>query len=346
MSWCLALVPLILSAGPQMGPLDAGAERVYFRRDGSLMVFDLVREDLRTLWPARSPEDTDPPAVSRDGRTVYFSQAGNIWALERSAPMPARLTTLGRPRDEVGTHCDLPLPSPDGAWLAYRARTGAGDELRLLDLTSGEDRALARVDAWEVCWAPDGSLVYTADQRLWRRQPPGSEPRPVTTDPAAALPHSAPHYAADGQLYFVAAGQPQVLWPDGRLEPAGATDGATRLLPGPRAWPLAIERKLVEPERTWTEVALVTADAAAPRTLVTTAVTKGHGGHVAPLGWLADGRLLVVRDFAASDRKLYAVDPATAKGALVFHAQDRDSGFVLWHAPAPATSPTRVGLGG
>jgi len=84
-----------------------------------------------------------------------------------------------------------PIPSPDGKWLVYSTRHDARQALKLLDLSTGEDRWLTmdvqRDDSQgggardrdvypKSAFTPDSkSLVTSFDGRLWRVAVPGGE---------------------------------------------------------------------------------------------------------------------------------------------------------------------------
>ena len=333
----IGLVPLLLGGAPQSGADTQLAQRIYFRRAGSLMVFDLARREQQTLWPQRSPDDDDAPAISRDGQTVFFVQGGNLWALASDSVAPRRLTTLGRPGTAPGDapRCDLPLPSPDGRWLAYRASVEEGrPQLRLYDLTTDEDHVLAEVDDFAIAWSPDGGLVYAAGGRLWRRNPPDSMPRPLIPDFAAEGRQAAPRYARDGRLLFTCDGQPMVRLADSRVMPAAAmATGTTRAWPTPCSQQVALERTLFDPRdqgRSWTELSLVDPTTRRARPLISTYTNTGRGGRAEMLGWLDAERLLVLRDLYENCRKVYAINTMTAQADLVLKGQDRDAGFAVW----------------
>ncbi|MBI5834610.1 MAG: hypothetical protein HZB16_20110 [Armatimonadetes bacterium] len=313
------------------------AQRIYFRRAGSLMVYDLARREQQTLWPQRSPDDEDAPAISRDGHTVFFVQGGNLWALASDSTTPRRLTSLGRTGDEAeqAPRCDRPMPSPDGHWLAYRVvRPGDRPQIRLYDLTTDEDRVIAEVDDFSVSWAPDGGLVYTAGGRIWQRNPPDSMPRPLIPDFAAEGVQAAPHFARDGRLLFTCDRQPMVRLTNGRVMTAAilATD-TTRAWSTPRGEQVALERWLTDPRdarRSWSELSVVDPTSRRPRVVMSTYAASGRGGRAEMLGWMDAERMLVLRDMYENCRKVYAVNAVTARADLVLKGQDRDAGFAVW----------------
>ena len=145
---------------------------------------------------ADQPRDTWSSAMgaapSPDGSQLYFAQhIGNLdteipgWTVQRmdlaSGDTETVIKAVER-RGDAGGSFFRPLPSPDGRQLAYASRHRGQTELRLRNLETGEDRLLRypvqrdQLQATSVQdllprfdFTPDGrSLVYTADNRLWR----------------------------------------------------------------------------------------------------------------------------------------------------------------------------------
>jgi Tol biopolymer transport system component len=142
----------------------------------------------RTGWQ----KDNGEPAVSPDGRYLYYSKDvtpgttfeynkdpnGTIYAIIR------RDLVTGRERRAVSVQGGSVAPrvSPDGRTLAYIRRVRLKSALFLRDLESGRDRQLfGRVDkdlqeAWAIhglypqyAWTPDGrSIVIWGEGRIWR----------------------------------------------------------------------------------------------------------------------------------------------------------------------------------
>lgn len=149
-------------------------------------------EGLQLTRKKNDQQDLGEPAVSPDGRYVYFSEDitpgpyfeynknphGTIYAIKR----------LDRQSGEIRTVVDTaggavrPQPSPDGKQLAFVKRVRDKSVLHLLDLPSGQARPLwdglsrDMQEAWAIFgpyanygWLPDASaLVVWAQGKLWR----------------------------------------------------------------------------------------------------------------------------------------------------------------------------------
>lgn len=79
-----------------------------------------------------------------------------IYRYDFVARAETRLTTSQRPKH-------MPVHSPDGKWIAYAC---GDDEIRLIGVASGEDRAFVRatLDHSQFAWSPDSAwLVFTAE---------------------------------------------------------------------------------------------------------------------------------------------------------------------------------------
>lgn len=142
----------------------------------------------KTSWQ----KDQGEPAVSPDGRYLYFSKdvtPGQTFEYDKNpyqtiyAIMQRDLRTgreralVRRPGGSVA-----PRPSPDGRRLAFVRRVGTRSVLHLRDLATGEETAIFdRLDkdlqeAWAIhgvypqyAWTPDGrSLVIWGGGKIWR----------------------------------------------------------------------------------------------------------------------------------------------------------------------------------
>ncbi len=132
--------------------------------------------------------DVNEPALSKDGRWIYYSQSGDfdynknvyqgIYAVRRID----RTTGKSEPvSDGAGGAC-RPRPSPDGKSLAMIRRVGLKTALVLRDLEHGTERVLFdgldhdTMETWSIhgtfpgyCWLPDSqSLVIWAHGHLTR----------------------------------------------------------------------------------------------------------------------------------------------------------------------------------
>jgi len=149
-------------------------------------------EGLQITTRTSIQKDAGEPAISPDGRTLYYSKDvtpgqnfeynkdphGVIYAIvERDLRTGKERTVTSRPGGAVA-----PRVSPDGKTLAFVRRFGTGSELVLRTLPTGEERRLfTKLDkdlqeAWAVHgvyaqydWLPDGSgLVVWGQGRIWR----------------------------------------------------------------------------------------------------------------------------------------------------------------------------------
>jgi dipeptidyl-peptidase 4 len=172
------------------------------------------------------PGEEDLPAEERARRERAREQAGGVtaYATDRELTMAAfalsgRLfvTELDKPDNQVrpldaATPVFDPRPDPTGRRVAYVA----GRALRVVDVTSGEDRALAEPEGEQVSygqaefvaaeemqrmrgfwWAPDGEAVLAArvddaPVRRWHIADPANPERPATevAYPAAGTPNA------------------------------------------------------------------------------------------------------------------------------------------------------------
>lgn len=137
-------------------------------------------------------QDLGEPAVSPDGRYVYYSEDVSpgpffqynknphdvIYAIKRLDRQTGETTTIvGTPGGAV-----RPQPSPDGKSLAFVKRVREKSVLHVVDLDSGDVRPLwdglshDMQEAWAIfgpyanfAWTPDSaSLVIWAQGKLWR----------------------------------------------------------------------------------------------------------------------------------------------------------------------------------
>ena len=137
-------------------------------------------------------QDLGEPAVSPDGRYVYFSEdvsAGPFFQYNKNVhDLIYAIRRLDRETGEIETLVATPggavrpQPSPDGKMLAFVKRVRERTVLHLLDLESGDVRPLwdglshDQQEAWAIFgpypnfdWTPDSqSIVIWAQGKLWR----------------------------------------------------------------------------------------------------------------------------------------------------------------------------------
>ena len=178
-------------------------------RGGRLVVADSDGHGARDLGPAAlSPDPTAPPAWSRDGRSIAFTNAvgcdevvcktWEVWVADVVTGRRRRVTARGM----------NPSWAPDGHRLAYGGNVVTGftaegyftfsTDLVVADLRSGRTRTLGRGSA--PLWAPRGDwIAYISDARGRLRvvRSDGSDGRSVGTDAAVS------RWTRDGRLLFV-----------------------------------------------------------------------------------------------------------------------------------------------
>ncbi|MGH7702934.1 MAG: TolB family protein, partial [Gemmatimonadales bacterium] len=123
------------------------------------------------------PQATSGPssvAWSPDGKSLIYSMQGSLWrqrvATDEALP-PESLGVAVQLTDGPGYDYQ-PDWSPDGRFVAYASYRNDAIELRLLDLSTLESRALVSNGAVNVepKWSPDGSriaFVSTAYEGRW-----------------------------------------------------------------------------------------------------------------------------------------------------------------------------------
>jgi Tol biopolymer transport system component/imidazolonepropionase-like amidohydrolase len=148
-------------------------------------------------------QDLGEPAVSKDGRYVYFSEDvtpgpffqynknphDTIYAIKRLDRETGETdTVVGTPGGAV-----RPQPSPDGKSLAFVKRVREKSVLHVQDLDSGEVRAVwdglshDLQEAWAIfgpyanfAWTPDSrQIVIWAKGKLWRVDAATGTPTPI-----------------------------------------------------------------------------------------------------------------------------------------------------------------------
>ena len=168
---------------------------------GELWMYHVAGGDgLQLTKQKNDQQDQGEPAVSPDGRYVYFSEdvtRGPSFQYNKNPHATIyAIRRLDRQTGEVDTLLDTaggavrPQPSPDGKFLAFVKRVREKSVLHRLELESGEVMPLwdglshDQQEAWAIFgpyanygWLPDSSaLVIWAQGRLWRVAAAGGTP--------------------------------------------------------------------------------------------------------------------------------------------------------------------------
>jgi len=106
-----------------------------------------------------SPTSILTPRLAPDGASVIFTAAGYLWRQPLAGGAARRLL------DTSGFEWGPAALSPDGKKLAYQLSDGDAQQLRIVDLGTGQSSTLVsqgRTGRYEPAWSPDGTkLVYT-----------------------------------------------------------------------------------------------------------------------------------------------------------------------------------------
>lgn len=210
--------------------LGAG-ELWLYHRDGG--------EGLQLTKQKNDQQDLGEPAVSPDGRYVYFSEDvspgpsfqynknphGLIYAIKRLDRETGAIETLVASAGGAVR----PQPSPDGRTLAFVKRLREKSVLHLLDLESGIVRPLwdglerDQQEGWAIFgpyanfdWTPDGRalVVWGREGRFWRVDAVSGE--------ATNIP-----FEAEVELQVTEAPRQQKVLPQGEFTPRMVRDVAT-----------------------------------------------------------------------------------------------------------------------
>ena len=106
-----------------------------------------------------SPTSILIPRLAPDGASVILTAAGYLWRQPLAGGAARRLL------DTSGFEWGPAALSPDGKKLAYQLSEGDAQQLRIVDLATGQSSTLGsqgRTGRYEPAWSPDGTkLVYT-----------------------------------------------------------------------------------------------------------------------------------------------------------------------------------------
>ena len=153
------------NSAPAWDP-DGKRMAVVLTRDGASQIYmmNLDGSGLRRLTQG-SNIDTEP-AFSADGKTIYFTSDRG------GSPQIYRMAATGGEAKRVtfsGTYNVSPTPSPDGKLLAYIGRDEGRFRVMLLDLASGQTRALTDTARDESpSFAPNSQAVLYATVQAGR----------------------------------------------------------------------------------------------------------------------------------------------------------------------------------
>ncbi len=214
------------------------AQSLVFVRDTGkdTQILELTLDDKTERLLIDTPALDLDPVLSADGEMLFYSSAAegdlDIWRLERTTGAKARVTS------HEGLELN-PQPLPGAARLLYLSKTRGGrDEIRLLELESGEETVLLEQDIgsqMRPALSPDGRnlVVGLPGPEGWRLWLVGlDQPHyPISLTRAPGLPLT-PAWSRDGtNVFFSEADDRQVF----RLKKIDRSGGPT--LPVPvREW--------------------------------------------------------------------------------------------------------------
>ena len=139
---------------------------VTLSRDGGSQLYVLNASGGEPRRLTQSSSIDTEPVYSPDGQTIYFvSDRGG-------SPQIYKMSATGQNIERVtyaGNYNVSPAISPDGRWMAYISRVGGAFKLHLLELATGEVKAITETTADEnPSFAPNSKLVVYATQQQGR----------------------------------------------------------------------------------------------------------------------------------------------------------------------------------
>lgn len=159
---------------PRWGP-SGDAIAFVSSRDGAYNLFVQPTDGIGTAI-ALDPRETNQHSASwtPDGRSVLFTQLGDLWIASVEPPHDARILLGEEPKEAE------PVLSPDGRWLAYTSDESGGNEVYLRRYPELDRKVQVSVSGGnEPLWNPNGrELFYRNGSRLlavsidWNRGSP------------------------------------------------------------------------------------------------------------------------------------------------------------------------------
>jgi dipeptidyl aminopeptidase/acylaminoacyl peptidase len=201
--------------------------------DGKHIAFLWDRADVVNLHLANADGRGDPIALtsfpdgkvtnvfwSKDGKTIYFSQGGDLWQVAASGGVARAVWTT--------PSAEAQFSQSDGTRVAFIRAGGAGEvqhgaDLIIRSMSDGSDSKVAHDDdsIYEIKWSPDGSqIAYVGGSKVIRHDESPSYS-------GEKLIYAVFEYAP-GQLYVVpaAGGKPTAIDRQGEYNGLAWTDSA------------------------------------------------------------------------------------------------------------------------
>ncbi len=143
----------------RIAALTGNRDEVPFSAD---IAFEFYRRSPPPMYSEKLPDSPTSiltPRLTHDGKSVIFTAAGYLWQQSVSGGAARRLLNT------EGFEWGPAALSPDGKRLAYQLSEGDTQQLRIVDLATGQSSTLTsehRSGRYEPAWSPDGTkLVYT-----------------------------------------------------------------------------------------------------------------------------------------------------------------------------------------